>query len=1020
MTRLVAVLRGMRQRGGTTVMILAVALVATAAAATGPIYYQAVRTSILRDTVARTGFAGRGYEANQTGAVPGLLAQLEPVVHSQLDHSLGRLAGLFAAPVYAVETTVPYPQYRASVPIVWRSGVCAQLRISGRCPTARGQVLVSRRMATLTGWHLGQHVRFAPWPAFTITGLYGQPDQGRGYWFGRGSLYFSASAAPSEQAGTASSIDAFFTPRATLEQAPAQQQGTAVVDDLLVQSRLTGSEVAPLASGMTAFTTSAALQQQQVLVSTAIPATLQAVQTSWRAVAIPVVLITAQLLAACLLLLFLAVTDAIDARGHDVSLAKLRGRGGWRTIVFGMSEPVLLLALALPIGTLCGWAATAALSRVLLRPGTAVTLTPLAWAAAGLATAGGLLAVVLAARRTLRRPVVEEWRRSGRKPSGRGWVADAVLATAAAAGLLDLAVTGQIGSARHGALGLLVPGLLGLAIAVIASRLLPLACRSAFARTGTRGSIGLFLALRHVARRPGGTRTTIVLATAFALSTFAVTAWAVDRNNQHLVAAAEVGAPVVLTVGVPAGRNLETIVDHADPGGRMAVAVDRYTSLSSTGSAGLTVLAVDPQRFARVAAWRPGFTTRPAAGLARELAPPAPAPVILHGSALRVTVDVHALSPPGSVLAADVTTGASPVILGPLPARGVTTLTAPLVGCPCVLQDLDLSPPRHFLLSPVDGSVTITAVQVRTAAGWVSATAGLLSAAARWRPGHLDNPPDRITASEAGLDWKFTGHPHQDPLLISANRPSPLPAVVSSAMLSHGEHLASGVGLDGSPLEIRVISAASVVPGSPQAGELVDRRYAELAAGENFPDASQQVWLTTGAQASIEPRLKAAGLRVLSVTTTASVAAAFARQGPALASVLFLADAAAAALLAAGAAVLGLYLSARRRRYEYAALCASGVATGTLRRAVLSEMALVLGFGVIVGVGSGLLAAEVALRTVPEFLTTPAAPLSYVPAAAPVIVLLGVAVALLAVAAVTASVLLIRGVSLDQLRETPT
>jgi hypothetical protein len=83
-------------------------------------------------------------------------------------------------------------------------------------------------------------------------------------------------------------------------------------------------------------------------------------------------------------------------------------------------------------------------------------------------------------------------------------------------------------------------------------------------------------------------------------------------------------------------------------------------------------------------------------------------------------------------------------------------------------------------------------------------------------------------------------------------------------------------------------------------------------------------------------------------------------------------------------------------------------------------MALVLGFGVIIGVGSGLLAAELALRTVPEFLTTPAAPLSYVPAAAPVIVLLGVAVALLAVAAVTASVLLIRGVSLDQLRETPT
>ncbi|HEY8042949.1 MAG TPA: hypothetical protein VIF35_01675, partial [Streptosporangiaceae bacterium] len=333
MTRLAAVVRGMRQRGGTTIMILAVALVATAAAAAGPIYYQAARTSILRDTVASSGFSGRGYEANETGALPGLLGQLAPAVRSQLGHGLGSLAGrgLFAPPVEAVETSLTYPQYQTLLPLIWRSGVCTQLRISGRCPAARGQVLVSRRTAALTGWHIGQQVHFAGWPAFTITGLYRAPDQGRGYWFGRGSIYFSAT----------SPIDALFTPRATLEQGPPQQQGRAVVDDLLNGSRLTGGEVPQLASAMTAFSESTALQAQQVLVITGIPATLQAVQSSWRSVEIPVVLITAQLLVACLLLLFLSVTDAIDARGHEVSLAKLRGRGGWRTIVFGMSEPVL-------------------------------------------------------------------------------------------------------------------------------------------------------------------------------------------------------------------------------------------------------------------------------------------------------------------------------------------------------------------------------------------------------------------------------------------------------------------------------------------------------------------------------------------------------------------------------------------------------------------------------------------------------------------------------------------------------
>ena len=1013
MMRLVIWVRGLAQRRGITVLILAVALVATAAAAAGPTYYQASQTSIMRDVIASASAAGRGYEANETGAVPGLLGQLAPILQGQLASSLGGLShrGLFLPPVYALETPVPFAQFRTSVPLVWRSSVCAHLRIRGSCPAAPGQVIVSSRTAYVAGWHLGQLLHFPGWGPFTITGMYRLPTADRDYWFGRNSTYFPVTT----------SVDALFTSRATLEQGPALQQGTAVVDETLNGARLSSDEVGPLRAAMTAFSASPALADQQVLVGTALPATLATVQSGWRSLAVPVALITAQLLVLCLLLLFLAVTDAIEARGPEIALAKLRGQGAWRTVAFGMSEPVLLLALALPIGILAGWGATAALSRVLLRPGTPVVLPPLAWATAAAAALGGLCAAILAARRTLRRPVLEEWRRSGRRVTDRSWVTDAVLATAAVAGLVELAVTGQIGSARHGALVLLVPGLLGLAIAVIASRLLPLACRAAFSRTGTGGSIGVFLAIRHVARRPGGVRTTIVLATAFALATFAVTAWSVGRDNERLVATTQAGAPTVLTVTIPAGKDLGAVVARADPSGRMAAAVDRYTSFAS-GTAGLTTLAVDPQRFARVATWRPGFTAEPLAALAGKLTPRAPAPVILTGDAVRITVRVHALSPPGSVVSADVTTGASPVSLGTLPGRGTVTLTGQLVGCPCVLQDLDLSPSTRSLTAPVTGSVTISRLEVHRRSGWVPVGQGkVLADARRWRPGHADNPPDRLQAVPAGLDWQFTGRPHQDAILASVNRPVPLPAVVAATMLSRGQALASGVGLDGCPLQLRVVSAAAVVPGAPRQGGIVDRHYAELAAGKNIPQASQQVWLAPGDQAAIVQRLRAAGVHVQSVRSAAAIAAVFARQGPALASVLFLADAAAAALLAVGAAILGLYLSARRRRYEYAALTASGVRRGTLRRAVLAELALVLGFGTVIGVGAGLIAAAMALRSVPEFVHTPAAPpLSYAPSPVPLALLLGTAAGLLIVASVAASAMLIRGISLDQLRETPT
>ncbi|HEY2279493.1 MAG TPA: FtsX-like permease family protein [Streptosporangiaceae bacterium] len=1018
-------LRGLAQRAGTTGIIFVVALVAVAAAAAGPIYYSAARTSILRDTIVTQPVTGRGYEVTETGALPQLLSQLPPTQKTRLDSALGSLAGhgLFGPPVYSLEGTLPLPQYNTSVALVWRTSVCAHLRIDGKCPATAGQVVVSRSTAQLAHWHVGQQLHLAGEMPLTVTGIYQVTNLNADYWFGYDPLSNGEKTGQRTSQST-SPIDTVFTSLATIQDGPADAQGSAVVDEVLNPDRVTGGDVAQLGAAMTAFSQDAQLADAQILVSTSIPATLSSVQSGWRSLAIPILLITLQLLALCLLLLFLAVTDAVEGRGAEIALAKLRGRGAWSTALFGLSEPLILLALALPAGVLAGWGATAILSHLLLRPGTPVELAGLAWGAAVAATLGGLAAAALAARRTLSRPVLEEWRRSGLRMTSRGWVADAVLATFALAGLFELYLSGQVSSAKPGTLILLVPGLLGLSVAVIASRLLPVGCRAAYARTGRGGGLGTFLAIRHVARRPSGVRATMVLVTALALTTFAVSAWSVGNNNQQSVAATEVGAPTVLSVNVSAGQNLSTLVARADPSGHQAAAVDTYTS-SASGSAGLTVLAVDPQRFAQVATWTPRSGQPSLKQLATQLAPPAPAPVVLSGSQMRITFQADKVTPAGATLAADVTTGSSPVDLGTVPANGSATLTGPLTGCPCVLQDLDLGAPAASLgeTAPVAGTITITAIQEYQGGKWVNAgPRSMLANADSWRAGHSDAPPDLIQAEDGGITWSFTSRPAQDAILTSVNRPYPLPAIVSSALLSGGQTQVTGVGLDGKSLGLHVIAGAVAVPSAPANGQIVDRTYAELAAGL-APAATneEQVWLAGGDQHAIEDRLQAAGVSIAGSSTTAAAAAAFARQGPALSSVLFLADAAAATLLAAGAAILDLYLSARRRRYEYAALSASGVPFRTLRRAVRTELALLLGFGIVVGVVVGAIAALVTLRSVPEFINAPpAAVLSYVPPVLPLVVMLVAAVAVLTIAAAVASSTLIRGVSLDQLRETPT
>jgi putative ABC transport system permease protein len=201
-------------------------------------------------------------------------------------------------------------------------------------------------------------------------------------------------------------------------------------------------------------------------------------------------------------------------------------------------------------------------------------------------------------------------------------------------------------------------------------------------------------------------------------------------------------------------------------------------------------------------------------------------------------------------------------------------------------------------------------------------------------------------------------------------------AIVSAALTGGRHGTFTGVGLDGGPLPVRPVAAAAAIPAAAASGIIVDRRYAELAAAGNLSGVTEQVWVAVGARQLIEARLAAAHVRVLSVQEAGAVAARLGQQGPGLASVLFLADAAAAAVLAVAGAILGLYLSARRRRYEYAALVASGVARRTLRRALLAEQLVVLGFGAVVGTAAGLAAAAV-LPNVPEFIGPVAAPLSY-------------------------------------------
>jgi putative ABC transport system permease protein len=1026
--QLIALGRGLAHRAGSAGMTLVVAIVAAAAAAAGPVYYQAAQHSILSDTVSTAPVIGRGYQVTMSGSVQGTLTSLNSYLQPVLDQTLGArtVRSLFEPPIESIQGTGDAPQFSQTFPMVWQTDACSHLILTGQCPTKAFQVIISKSDAALTGWRIGTKLLGTSWPTLTVTGIYKPLHPAGSYWDLHSLAYF-----PREVAGatlTAPGLDALFTSSATMSAIPVSEQGQSEVDDTLATGRVGVADVSRLENGLNAFVNSAALQDQEINVSSTLPGTLGAVVAGWRSVSVPVTLTTVTILLLSLLLLFLIVTDAVEARGTEIALAKLRGHGRLGILLFGLSEPAVVLLVALPVGALAGWAAARELARSLLAPGTPVAFPWTAWAAAAVAVAGGFAALILAAQRALRRGVVEQLRRPSRLAAGRGWVVDSILLTGSLIGLFEVLNTPQIGSANHGALELLVPGLLGLAVAVIASRLLPLACRALYGVSSRHGGLAPYLALRHIARRDGGVRTTIVLATAFSLASFAFAAWTVGQRNYGQVAGTETGAPAVLSVSVPAGKNLGQIVDKADPSGRLATVVDNYIGVTGS-SAGEVTLGVDPARFARIAYWPRQLSASAAAQLAARLQPPATAPIVLTGDAMRVTVDVHSLSMPGEQLYANLTVGATPLTFGSLPSSGKVTLTQPLTGCPCVLQSLAMTQPGGSLAyggstGKLSGSITISGIQQSQHGQWIPvAPQSVLDSATAWRDATISlkstSATSQVAAGPQGLTWSISNVPTaHDPTLAAANVPAVMPAIVAAPLLGHGQQVFNGDGLDGSSVTMHVLAALPYIPGAPSNGVIIDRQYAELEAQQDLSLASQQVWLGSGALPLIQPKLRAAGIRIVSESSIAQATVQLERQGPALASALFLGDAAAAALLAAGAAILGLYVSARRRRYEYAAMEAAGVRRRSLRAALLLELGVVLGFGTLVGALTGLIGARYVLRSVPEFITQPAAPkLSYVASAGPVAALLGAAALLLIVATVVSSITLIRGVRADLLRE---
>ncbi|MFL6162261.1 MAG: FtsX-like permease family protein [Jatrophihabitantaceae bacterium] len=1029
-------LRALWWRRGLSLATLVVAAITIGAGSLGPLYAHAAAESTLRDALSRPGAdAALHYtfqveldteadlaNAESRGPQPGSIKAYPDTIPAVV------LATQAATPAQVVAgDNGPHTQ------LVWRQDACAHLvAVRGRCPKAANEAMVSERtlQGNYYGWQIGGQLRLsgvrhdlpgagsaAPVPStVTIVGSYQPADSQDVYWQGRN--YFDAHPGPGsgDQPDT---VDDVFVDQAELETLAKPSLAQVQVDYPIAADRIRLADVATLKSEIGQLTAFRARTSRNDTFTTNVLAVLAAEHRERSLVNVATLLVSLQLAVLAWLVLFQVVADAVEAKGSEIALAKLRGLRPGATIRFGLAEPLLLVLLATPLGMLGGWLSVRLLASAVLVPGTPVVFTRGTVIAVLITLAGSAVAAAAAGRRTLRRPVLEQWRRTpGHHPSRWMLALDVLLAAGAVTGLVLL--HGHAGSDPRAA-ALLAPALLVFAVALLGIRLLPLVLRPLLPATRGSARISLFLATRQVSRRPAGLRLAALLAVAVGLATFAIAGEGVAEKNRAARAEVEIGAPQVAPLQFQPVHDPVAATRVADPTGSWAMAVASWLP-DGGGSVTGSVLAVDTSRLV-AAAYSP-YADLSTAQLARQLVPAGAAkPLTITASAVRVTLTADQLSP-----------GNTPTVLLNLrrPGQfylnaragslrpGSHTYTAP-VPCQagCVFAGITWDRPIDTF-GALSGKVTVSRIETAAGGGWQPLAAGLGSAQNWRRATQASNASDRLTFSANGLTDTFSSQAGGSAGLARADSPRPLRTVAASNGVASGPDVPQPlqmVDVVGAAADYSVLATVRVLPVVQDAGMLVDLSAIRAQLPGFDGEANWSIWLGPKAPADAIARLRAAGLVLDPVRTERSRRAELARQGPALALALLVICAITGAILAVGGTAIAIASTGRRRSFELASLRALGIRRRVLLRAAIAEQLLLLGAAVLLGVPAGYFAARWTMPSIPEFADHTPVQLDYRPAPAGVLIFAAAFCALLMITAVIAGQLLLRAAAPARLRE---
>jgi hypothetical protein len=837
-----------------------------------------------------------------------------------------------------------------SVPLLFRDGADAHLEFKGEPPGA-GEIALAGNAPQTQGLRIGDRVTLVG-PSgketeLTVSGTFLPPDPSDPFWFGSRSPFpppDSTQVQPqlvsrdtalqlADTLGLTTEyawdvyLDLEGVPFEEVQAIPAQLN--QIEDQLHGEPGLAGARV------LTGLDTLLRIVDQRV-----------------ENLRVPILLVVFQIGAVTLAVLAGVAALTLTRQAFELSVLHSRGFSR-RTLLLAQGVQAALAALvAFPLGLLIGLGLASLAGRTngpslpgVLFP---VQLNPSAVALGALTSAIGALILLLLSLPYISRTVLEERRalsREDRPLLSRVPVELIVLPVGIFAFIqLRSGTKPTPGAGTIDPLVLLAPTLLLFAASFLVLRLLLFVFHRMDRRIGRSKRVPIYLAGRKLSRAPGaGFAAALLLLLAMGLLVVSTSYRAIVLTNHEDAAHTIVGADWNIQVSPP-----EDVLASIDDMPANTTPVVRTEPDIGAGTYALppAALAIDPATYATGGWWRSDFSDTPIEQILDALtSEPSGYPLPKGSSSLGLSLDVPAKAAGMGVTATVIdaegvtyTPDPQPVSAGPGTYRislepGMRLLSITFQA------DTSLDLPFRFPIAISSADIDGTLLSFE---GWIPLT---------WRGsgGKLVSTAEGYRFDvQIGAGRVFAG-------LIP--RPAPMPALVSTNVASQVDDTFT-VTLGSQQIELHQIAVAtqfpSIIPNAPflvvPTRALLERELAVPEPGITL----DEVW----AMGSTDPQpalIEAGFIPGRNVQQAEPIEATLAQLPQSLAvGMNFTAAAGGVGLVIIGVSA-SLYFAQRRRDYEFAALRAMGAERSQIRRTLVLEQGLLLGFATIAGIGLGYL-----------------------------------------------------------------